>query len=384
MNDAWGPGETTFGSLLSQAMKAKRIDYRTLAGLAGVSHAYLWQLANADKRQLTDPGKPAKRPSRELALRLAGVLDLDPEQALQAAGYAPEGSASEPEPLLGISTYSRLVPDAPRLFQQGLEETRKGNPERGIVLLKQAIGQEGVSFVRAHMGLGVAYLNAKQYAPAIEEFTKTLAFFSQADARTRDGVDLADAHYNRGLAYQDSGKHAQAVKDFQKAIASEGKHADRYTAALCFSEVALGRFTRAIRAALAYLADPETESAFTTAALDVRLYQAYALAQKGQFASSLAVAQATVMLCPSYWYSHYVLAAIASRFGASLAQGQNGRRQALERQRDAIVETGLRHTKRALALHPGSRPIIQADDDFAFLRSRPELKDLLTESGGDA
>jgi tetratricopeptide (TPR) repeat protein len=361
-------------------MKAKRLDYRTLAGLAGVSHAYLWQLANAEKRSLEAPGKPIKRPSQALALKIAEILELDPQEVLRAAGYE---TASEAELPLGITSYARIVPDAPRLFQQGIEETRRGNHDRAIVLLKQAIGHEGVSFLRAHMGLGVAYLYAGRYAPAIDEFSKAIALFDGHTERIREGVDLADAHYNRGLALQDSGSHANAIQDFRRALDLEGPHPDLYTAALCFSEIALGRYSRAIGAALEFEARPEAETAFTTAALDVRLYQAYALARKGQFEAALSLAQVTVVLCPGYWYSHYVMSSVLSRYGARLNKHLNQKRPRSTKQRlENIVRSGLRHGKRARSLNPssGSSFIAERDGDFAFFAALPEFADLFRES----
>ena len=362
-------------------MKAKRLDYRTLAGLAGVSHAYLWQLANADKRSLESPGKPPKRPGRILALKIAEILELDPQVVLRAAGYE---NASDFEPPMGITTYARIAPEAPKLFQQGLEEARRGHHDRAIVLLKQAIGHEGVSFHRAHMGLGVAYLNAKRYASAVEEFTKAIALFEGQADRIVEGVDLADAHYNRGLALQDSGQHAAAIRDFHWALTLEGPHPDRYTAALCFSEITLGRYSRAIQVALAFEAQPEAEGAFTTAALDIRLYQAYALARKNQVEAALALAQATVVLCPTYWYSHYVMAAILSRFGGRLDQNATGKpsRTHAKRKRDALVRSGLHHVNRARDLNPDSQSSFLAEQagDFAYFAAQPEFADLFRES----
>lgn len=362
-------------------MKAKRLDYRTLAGLSGVSHAYLWQLANAEKRHLDSPGKPPKRPSRVLALKIAEILELDPQVVMRAAGYE---DASEFEPAMGIAAYARILPDAPRLFQQGIDEARRGHHDRAIVLLKQAIGHEGVSFYRAHMGLGVAYLNAKRYQSAVEEFTKAIALFADHSERVIDGVDLADAHYNRGLAYQDSGAQAEAIRDFHRAIALEGPHPDRYTAALCFSEITLGRYSRALQVALEFEARPEAEAAFTTSALDIRLYQAYALARKGQFEAALALAQATVVLCPSYWYSHYVLTAILSRFGERLDRHANRKaaRSKPHAERARLLCSGLHHAKRARDLNPDSQASFLAEQagDFAYFAAQPEFADLFRES----
>jgi tetratricopeptide (TPR) repeat protein len=234
------------------------------------------------------------------------------------------------------------------------------------------------------MGLGVAYLNARRYPSAIDEFSKAIALFEGYSGRIREGVDLADAHYNRGLALQDSERHAPAIRDFHRALSLEGPHPDLYTAALCFSEIALGRFSRAIRVALEFEATPEAETAFTTAALDVRLYQAYALARKGQFEAALSLAQATVVLCPSYWYSHFVMSAILSRFGARLNETQSPQHPRRAKQRlERLVQSGLHHGTRAQNLNPNSTSsfISERDGDFAFFAALPEFAGLFREGG---
>lgn len=369
----------TFGRLLATAMKVKRLDYRTLSALVGVSHTYLWQLANPDKQA---PGKPAKRPSRPLALKLAETLDLDPGEVLRAAGY--DGDDAE-EVLRGIVAYMEFKPEAPELFKRGLEETRKGNPERGIVLLKQAIGHEGVSFLRAHMGLGVAYLQSKQYDSAIAEFGKVLALFSDLDGTPdrHEAIDRADVHYNRGLAYQDGGRHAEAKRDFEQAIALQGRHPDRYYAAFCFSLLATGHDRQAIRTAQTFLDRQATSPCFTTAALDVRLYQAYAFARRGQFEAASALLSAAELLLPTYWYTAYVHAAVCSRFGQVLSvqlRHRNPRvRRRIASRLEEVLQAGMRCCQRAVELNPASRDAFLAErrGDFAFLASFPGFAAIL-------
>ncbi len=362
-------------------MKAKRLDYRTLSGLVGVSHAYLWQLANPEKQAA---GKPAKRPSRPLALKLAETLDLDRSEALRAAGYDEEGGDGA---AFGIVTYTDFKPDAQELFRRGLEETRKGNPERGIVLLKQAIGQDGVSFLRAHMGLGVAYLQARRYEGAIAEFGKVLSLFEDGEEATtrREGVDRADVHYNRGLAYQDNGCHAEAKRDFERAIALKGPHADRYTAALCYSLVATGHFRRVIRTAQVFSEAQAEAPTFTTAALDIRLYQAYALARGGQFEAALALLSAVDLLLPTYWYTSYLFAAVCSRFGQTFAargthRNPNVRRRSQARMEE-IIRMGMSRCHQAVRFNPQSRAVFLAESqgDFAFFASLPQFTAILHE-----
>ncbi|MNR75352.1 Tetratricopeptide repeat protein [compost metagenome] len=369
----------TFSSLLVSAMKAKQLDYRTLSSLVGVSHAYLWQLANPDKQPA---GKTAKRPSRPLALKLAETLDLDRDELLRAAGYDADGGD---ELSLGVVTYTDFKPDAQELFKRGLEETRKGHSERGIALLKQAIGHEGVSFLRAHMGLGVAYLQAMRYDSAIAEFTKVLSLFedSETAASRREGVEHADVHYNRGLAYQDSDRHREAIRDFEGAIALQGPHPDRYVAALCFSLLVKGQFRRVLRASQVFV-DAQAESPlFTTAALDVRLYQAYALARCAQFEAALALLAAVDLLLPSYWYTAYLHGAVCSRYAQSLAECRDHRnprvRRRLEERLEEVVQAGLRRCQRAISLNPGSRAVFLAErqGDFAYFASLPPFMAIL-------
>lgn len=376
----------SFSALLTAGMKAKQLDYRTLSSLAGVSHAYLWQLATSEKRQLSDPSHRPKRPSRALAVKLAEILELDAGQVLQAAGYEPDEAADQDEAAPGIVKYTSFQPAAPALFQRGLDETKRGNPHRGILLLKNAIGQEGVSFLRAHMGLGVAYLMSHQYEAAITEFDKAIAQFPKEGAPLLEGIHLADVYYDRALAQQDSGRHRGAIRDFQAAIRLGGAHADRYYAGLCFSELASGRFVRVIRAAFDYQQLPQEVERYTTAALDIRLYQAYALARRREFEAALSVVSTVIVLCPTYWYAYYVHGAICSRFGAYLetliARRKGQVRSTMEKRLEQTNYTGQQQSRRALALNQNCRSsfLSERDDDFAYFASRTEFAFLFGDS----
>lgn len=372
-------------------MREKGLDYRTLASLAGVSHTYLWQLAGGGNQAQGASGRRPKRPSREVAIRIAEVLGFGIQDALEAAGYAPQLAELDARP--AIVRYTNLRPDVPAIFQRGLDEARRGHPDRAVILLKEAVSHGGVSFIRAHAGLGVAYMGMRDHDAAVREFTKAIDLFRQAPdgtmasagCRSRDGVELADVLYNRGLAYQDSGRHREAVADLRAAIAEGGPHPDLYYAALCFSELALGRFRRVLTAALEFEA-PGAAGSFTTAALDVRLYQAYALARLGQFEAGLALSEAVGLLCPTYWYSSFVQGAILSRYLSKLASA--GRRladrvsPARQAKIDALLDAAHRCCARMLQLNPTSRESIQAerDEDFAFLAQHPAFSEFFSPS----
>ncbi len=379
----------SFSRLLSEGMRAKHLDYRTLASLAGVSHTYLWQLAGGGAK--AESGKKPKRPSRELAVRLAEILDLDVRKALEAAGHDAAGTPQRPSPA-GVVKYAALHPDAPALFSRGLEETRKGNPERAVSLLKEAVAQGGVSFIRAHTGLGAAYLSSRDFEAAITEFSRVLALFDRSESAEPviDGVDVADVHYNRGLALQDLGRHGAAVRDFEQALAGSGPHRDLYCAALCFSNLALGRFRRVTAVAQEFTLEPQTSQLFTTAALDVRLYQAYSLARLGQYEGAIALAEAVYLLCPSYWYASLVQGAIASRFAGAVALRETRRLKAsitAAKRLAGLVRAGESACNRVTDLNPAGLASLHAErgDDFAYFSGLPEFHDYFHEppAGGE-
>ena len=356
-----------FGELVGAAMRLKQLDYRSLASTVGVSHAYLWQLVSADEKPET-AGKRRKRPSQELVMRLADVLELDCDGLLQAAGY------HDAPPAPGITHFSTFKPDGRALYEKGLEETRRGHPERGLVLLKQAASAEGVPFARVHMALGVSYLNTRNFESAIAEFEKVLDLLITGQ-EARDGIDLADVYYDLGLAFQDRGQHSKAVANFRLAIGSGSDNIDRYFAALAFSELALGRYRRVIATALSFLDAESQSSHYTTAALDVRLYQAYAYCLLGQYCPAVALAEATVALCPRYWYSHYVSAAILARYAGYLAERKTRAREKEPR----VVAAALRRCRQALNLNPKGIADFRAEleGDFKALKGLPEFNALL-------
>ncbi len=367
-------------------MDAARLDYRTLAAQVGVSHTYIWQIAG----QSAIEGKRAKRPSRDVTIRLAEALGLDVEKALRAAGYSSEGvSAGSPG---GIVKYTVLQPEAPALVRQGLDEARSGRFGRGAVLLREAVSRGGdISFVRAHTGLGVAYLGSKDFEAAVQEFDSAVSVYEREAhdgtmPHSIDEVDLADVLYNRGLAHQDLGDHQPAIADFETAIELGGNHPDLYFAGLCFSNLAIGRFKRVIRDALQYSAKARDDLRYTTASLDVRLYQAYAIARTGQYEAGLALADAVYVLCPDYWYSSFVSAGIAARFSAALkakaARAQGAISASVESRAIAFEGLAMGKCEAVVKLNPNARETIRAEmeDDFATLVGNPQFLAVLGEA----
>src|SRR5688572_26568049 len=110
-------------------MRLKGLDYRTLAKLVGVSHGYLWQLVNADKRAINDPTAKRNRPTRELTRQIGAALEIDPLSLLAAAAYADTG----PEPALtGPTRYASYASNAKQLYQDGLDASAKGQTDRAV------------------------------------------------------------------------------------------------------------------------------------------------------------------------------------------------------------------------------------------------------------
>lgn len=365
----------TFGQLLAEAMRQKGLDYRTLAKLVGVSHGYLWQLVNAEKRAINDPAAKRKRPSEQVTRQIAGALDIDPRLLMEAAGYADD--AAEPL-LMGPTRYATFMPEARQLYQDGLEATAKGQPDRAVALLEAALERGGVSFVNAHAGLGMAHFQAGRYAKAVSEMDAALDALDEDDTRGAS-IEGADLYYNRGLAYQRLARQQggeerlasrrAAAGDFRRAIALEGDSQDLYHSALCYLFLESGHPTRVLPFARSYLHRQTTGPArFTTAALDINLFLAYAHQALGTPGAGMEMVDMTLQLCPTYWFAHYVKAAL-------LAAQTNG----AERRRAACMRSGLLHAKKAVALNPQSRSHFQAElaGDFAPWADEPEFKKLL-------
>jgi tetratricopeptide (TPR) repeat protein len=364
----------TFGQLLAEAMRQKGLDYRTLGKLVGVSHGYLWQLVNAEKRAINDPAAKRKRPSEQVTRQIAAALDIDPRLLLESAGYTDTGA----EPLLmGPTRYATFMPEARQLYQEGLEATAKGQPDRAVALLEAALERGGVSFVNAHAGLGMAHFQAGRYAKAIAEMNAALEAYEE-DAGSAS-IELADLHYNRGLACQrlartQRGAEQQASRrtagaDFRRAIALEGDSQDLYHSALCYLFLESGRPRRVLPFARSYLHRQTTGPArFTTAALDINLFLAYAHAALGTPGAGMEMVDMTLQLCPTYWFAHYVKAALL----AAQTEGP-------ERRRAACLRSGLIHARRAIALNPQSRDHFKAElsGDFRPWAEDPEFERLL-------
>jgi tetratricopeptide (TPR) repeat protein len=364
----------SFGEQLTIGMRQKGLDYRTLAKLVGVSHGYLWQLVNADKQAINNPTAKKKRPTRELTRELATVLDIDPLTLLTAAGYADSG----PEPLTaGPTRYATYASNAKQLYQDGIEASAKGQADRAVVLLEAALERGGVSFVNAHAGLGMAHYQAGRNAQAVAEFNAALTAL-ETDARVAS-IDAADLYYNRGMAYQRQAREVTgaerfrlrlaAASDFRKAIAQEGESQDLYHSALCYLLLEAGHPRRVLPYGRAFLHRQASGPArYTTAALDINLFMAYAYASLGTPGVGAELVDLSLQLCPNYWFAHYVKAAL-------LALQTTGH----PRRRSACLRSGLGHVRKALSYNPQCRSHFQAElqGDFKAWATEPEFLQLL-------
>lgn len=366
----------SFGQFLTEGMRQKGLDYRTLAKLVGVSHGYLWQLVNADKRAINDPNAKRKRPTQELTRKLASALDLDPVSLLTSAGYT---DAAPETALTGPTRYAVYAPTARQLYQDGLEASAKGQTDRAVTLLEAALERGGVSFVNAHAGLGMAHYQAGRYAKAIGEFDAALE--AMEDDAAAASIEAADLYYNRGMAYQRLARaisgaerlkaRMAASSDFRKAIAHEGESQDLYHSALCYLLLESGHPRRVIPFGRAFLHRQGTGPVrHTTAALDINLFLAYAHAAVGNPGAGMELVDLTLQLCPNYWFAHYVKAAL-------LAQQTQGP----ERRRAACLRTGLYHVQRAIAYNPQCKSHFTAElaGDFKPWAAEPTFQAMLTE-----
>jgi tetratricopeptide (TPR) repeat protein len=366
----------TFGQMLADGMKAKGLDYRTLAKLVGVSHGYLWQLVNADKKAVNDPSAKRKKPSEAVVRQVAETLELDPVAFLHAAGWR---EASSPLAPTGPTRYAPYPTTARQLYQDGLAQAGKGNTDRAITLLEAALERGGVSFTNAHAGLGMAHLQAGRHLAASREFDAAL---EAHDDDREAAIARADLHYNRGLAHQRHARQLMGVEraatrrkaaaDLHRAILLEGESQDLYHSALCYLWLESGRNRRVLVFGRSFLHRQALGPVrHTTAALDIHLFMAYAhvaAGQHGALAHALELVDVTLQLCPTYWFSHYVKATL-------LAGATRGH----PRQRAALLNAGLSHARRAVALHPSCRSHFQAerDGDFAAWADEPTFEALL-------
>ncbi|MEB3330378.1 MAG: helix-turn-helix transcriptional regulator [Candidatus Sericytochromatia bacterium] len=370
----------TFGQLLAEGMKAKGLDYRTLARLVGVSHGYLWQLVNADKKAINDPAAKRKKPSEAVVQQIADTLELDRATLLRAAGW--RGDAG-PLALTGPTRYAPYPTTARQLYEDGLAQAGKGNTDRAVTLLGAALERGGISFTNAHAGLGLAHLQASRLEPAIQAFDAALA--AQADD-PEAAIARADLHYNRGLAHQRRARQLtgaaraaarrQAASDLQRAIQLEGDSQDLYHSALCYLWLEGGHNWRVLVLGRSFLHRQALgPGRHTTAALDIHLFMAYAHVAAGRAAAlahALELVDVTLQLCPTYWFSHYVKATL-------LAGATRGH----PRQRAALLSAGLAHARRALALNPACKAHFEAErrGDFATWADEPAFLAVL--EGGE-
>lgn len=351
--------QPTFGQLLAEGMRRKGLDYRTLGKLVGVSHGYLWQIVNAEKRALNDPSAKRKRPSEAVTRQLASALELDELALLEAAGY----SDAERNPLASSPVRYAAYTPPEDLFRDGIEASAKGQPDRAVALLQAALERGGVSFVNAHAGLGMAHFQAERFAQAIAEFDAAIsAHHAKPEAAS---ISAADLYYNRGLAYQRLARQEEgaaqrlsrraARRDFLNAIHAKGQSQDLYHSALCYLLLEAGHPARVLPFGRSFLARQALQPRYTTAALDVPLLMAYAHSALGRAANGFELADLAIQLCPTYWYGHFVRAALyAQRQGATA------------RQRAADLEAGLTHLRHAAALNPQSRDYLRAERDGDF------------------
>ena len=387
----------TFGQMLAEGMRLKGLDYRTLAKLVGVSHGYLWQLVNAEKRAVNDPAAKKKRPSEAVTRQLAETLDLDPRALLEAAGYQDPTA----DPLLsGPTRYASYPTTARQLYQDGLAAAAKGQPDRAVALLEAAVERGGISFVNAHAGLGMAHYQAGRYQASIGEFDAALAAMEDDPAAP---IEAADLYYNRGLAFQRLARQQRgaeqaasrrvAAADFRRAIALEGESQDLYHSAICYLWLECNRPRRILPYGRAFLHRQATGPArHTTAALDVSLFLAFAYAAAdtagsagasglaggaGQAGASglaggagqaMELVDLTLQLCPNYWFAHYVKAAL-------LARQTHG----APRRVKACLGAGIIHVRRAIQLNPSCRANFKAElaGDFQNWAAHAEFQAVL-------
>lgn len=381
--------DQTFGQLLAEGMRLKGLDYRTLAKLVGVSHGYLWQLVNAEKRAVNDPAAKRKRPSEAVTRQLADALDLDPRALLDAAGLT---EVSSDNLLSGPTRYTSYPTTARQLYQDGLAAAAKGQPDRAIALLEAAVERGGVSFVNAHAGLGMAHFAAGRYTQAIREFDQAIkAAADEGDA----SIEAPDLHYNRGLAHQRLARQLQgadqalarrsAAADLRQAIALEGESQDLYHSAICYLFLESNHPQRVFPYGRAFLHRQATGPArHTTAALDIHLFLAYAYVATGQAAPggppqaaghAMELVDLTMQLCPNYWFVHYVKAAL-------LAQQAIG----APRRRTAATNAGLTHVRKALQLNPSAQGHFRGElaGDFKNWANDTGFRELLAAPNVDS
>lgn len=368
----------SLGALVATGMKAKGLDYRALGKLVGVSHGYLWQLVNADKRAVNDPGAKRKRPSEAVARQLASTLELDLQQVLTAAGYGEAEALAPPGPTL----YSGYLPPGRQLYQEALAALNKGQASKAAALLEAAIQGGEVALASAHYGLGMAYLQGAKWQHAADQFGLSIESLEGGEAVA--SPTLADAHFNRGKCWQELARSLPGPEAFQvrlraqadlwRSISLDGPHPDLYFSALIYLEQERGKFKRALRLGQHFLHRQSVgPTRYTTAALDIHLYMAYAHMALGEVGAGLSLVDLTLHLCPNYWLAHYAKAALLAQVPA------HG--QAFQ----AKLASGLAHLRQAIQLNPKAQAHLKAEQLGDFVRWSKEGAFLaLLEAPGEA
>jgi hypothetical protein len=112
---------------------------------------------------------------------------------------------------------------------------------------------------------------------------------------------------------------------------------------------------------------------FTTAALDINLFQAYAHMALKHAGAGMELVDLSLQLCPNYWFAHYVKAALLASQTADPP-----------RRRAACLNAGLVHARRAIQYHPAAKAHFKGElaGDFKAWAQQPEFLALL--EGEDA
>lgn len=363
--------DSSFGARVLAGMRAKDLDYRALAAIVGVSHGYLWQLVNAEKRAVGSPAAKRKLPSPGLVRQLADALDLDAATLAESAGLG----AGPDVRALGPTRYAVVDSELARRFGEAIEQAKRPKPDRAIALFEGVLhdvrvagGAGGVSAADVLAGLGMSYVAAGRFRDAAEAYTRALA--EPEPGR----LSPAELHYNRGLAAQKlartlSGQEAARARraslgDFRRAIAlaPEGPALDLAASALCYGLLEGGRPGRVLPFARAFWARMSVSPTPTTAALDVGAFLAMAHALAGAPRAGLDVLLPILALQPAYWFTQYVAAALHARLPGLPA-----------------LRRGLLHAKEAVRLNPEARAHLRAEaaGDFAAWAEAPDFRALL-------
>jgi tetratricopeptide (TPR) repeat protein len=155
-----------------------------------------------------------------VTVRAPGYRELRQEVDLQTMPRAylqfqlvPEKTETTPLPVAGNLVNSKIPPEAQKEFDTGrtmLVEEKK--VEGGIAHLEKAVSLSP-EFLDAHLLLGTAYMDTKQWEKAERELRKTLEIDSKATA----------AHFALGEVYRQQQKYAEAEKALQDGLKLDPK-----------------------------------------------------------------------------------------------------------------------------------------------------------------